>query len=474
MAFVLLLKWLGRLRPTAILLALLLLLLSTTAVVASAADEEMPPVMTDEAAENESDEEVIEGDWGSILDIGGETPDTHPLGDYGRWLIHAQNMLLEMDMWGSTMTIPQGFAVGMFGYGTQRIYGRYDEHRKMSSIVDKLSIDDPFNIGGKFFTFDFGIDGSAHGYLAGLWYGVTDRLMVGVNTMWLVLHVKLDAEFIPGTSERLGVATREEFFRLLEKLGRPAPILEYDSNPADLGDTTLFVNWNYFRNSWFSAGVTTNLFLPTAHIAEPNKAIIFGLGPDLDAGNGAWGFGLVKMFDFRPPKPANIVTFSIGLEGAYFLQTKRKSPNFLKPDQDAWDYLEAQNVDLAFFPDLSDMDDYYYYTPPPWVAVSGGIGIGPLSVTYRHGWGFEGVYETNSPGFEQVIDEIGLVGTGDDGKLIFATAVPLTPLYIPGLMQFRFEYVTDGRNNLVFRDIYQIGMGVFIPINPPKRYQLPE
>lgn len=443
---------------------LLLLLVGLLLVPAAALAEEEA-----DESEEETEEETNTSMYG---DFYREVPDEHFLGDYGRWIIHAQNTLLSMDLWGSSVTIPQGFMTLAFGYGTQRAAARFNQHRKMEDIVPVLDIEDPFHIGGNFFKFDFAVSGSSHGYFGALVYGITDNLMIGVSSMFVVVHIKLDAVFSPGSCERLGIATQSEFFRLLEKLGRPAPKLKYDSDPVDLGDTSVFLTWNYFRNKWFSGGLTGNLFLPTAHRADPNKNLIFALGPDLDTGNSAWGLGLSKVFDFRPPKPADIVTFSLGMEGAYFFQSKRESPEFLEPDQDAWDYLEAQNVDLAFFPDLSDMDDYYYYTPPPWVALSGTIGLSLFSVTYRHGWGFEGNYETNSPGFKKIIDEIGLVGTGDDGKLIFATSLPLTPLYIPGLVQFRFEYVTDGRNALIWRDAYQIGVGLFLPINPPERYRL--
>jgi hypothetical protein len=180
------------------------------------------------------------------------------------------------------------------------------------------------------------------------------------------------------------------------------------------------------------------------------------------------------MFDFRPPKPLNVVTFSFSGEGAYFFQTKRKSPHFLKPNQDVWDYMTAQGVELDFLPDLSDMDSHYYYTPGPWLAASGGIGAGPISLTYRHGWGFEQSFESNSPGFRKMLDELGLVGTGDDGKVIFSASLPLTPLYIPAIAQFRTEYITDGKNNIVFRDIYQVGIGFIVPINPPKKYTPPK
>jgi hypothetical protein len=283
----------------------------------------------------------------------------------------------------------------------------------------------------------------------------------------------MDPIFVPGTCERLGVATLEEFYRLLEKLGRPRPKTTYKSDPLDPGDTTLFLTWNYYRSEYFSTAITPKLYLPTAHKAAPDKAIIFALGPDLDTGAAAWGIGLNPVWDFRLPEPAKVVTFSFGVEGAIFAQTERESPKFYAPNRDVLDYLKAQKVELDFFPDLSDIDKHYYYTPPPWIAVSGGIGVSAFSLSYRHGWGFEGSYETNSPGFKKVIKTIGLVGTGDDGRITAAASLPLTPLYLPALAQFRFDYVTDGRNAMVFRDIYQIGVGFLIPIAPPARYRLP-
>lgn len=396
------------------------------------------------------------------------------MGKYGRWIKHAEMMALsgELDMWGASATVPEGFLLGFFGYGSMRAAKRFDNHRKLINIIPVFNIPDPFHLGGDFFELNFNASGTMKGYGTGLTYGLTDRLMVGFSTFWAVVDIKMDPIFIPGTCERLGVATRAEFYSLLEELGRPRPKHYNKSDPVDWGDSDIFVNWNYYRGRLFSSGFTTHFYLPTAHRAEADKAIIFALGPDLDTGNSAWGLGLDKVFDFRPPAPANIVTFSLTLSGALYFQTKRESPKFLKPNRDVWDYMKSQGVELDFFPDLSDIDDYYYYTPPPWVAVTAGIGISLLSVSYRHGWGFEGKYETNSPGFKRVIDEIGLVGNGDDGKVIIAANLPLTPIYFPGLFQFQTEIMTDGRNAMVFRDSFRLGVGFAIPIAPPEKYAL--
>jgi hypothetical protein len=400
-----------------------------------------------------------------------------PFGEYGRWIKFAEKMAMEeLELWGASTTLPEGFMVAMFGYGTMRAAERLDQNRKLIDILPVFDIPDPFNLkdGRDFFSFDFNARGTTRGYFLGLSYGITDRVMLGLTTFFADIEITMDPVFTPGTCERLGVATLEEFYRLLEKLGRPRPKHKYKSDPLDWGDTQIFVTWNYFRNDWFSTAITPKLYVPTAHRADPNQALIFALGPDLDIGAAAWGFGLNPVFDFRLPPPADIASISFAAEGALFTQTKRKSPRFYPPNRDVWDYLKAQKVELDFFPDLSDIDDYYYYTPPPWVAVSASIGVGPIGLTYRHGWGFEGSYETNSRGFKQVIDEIGLVGNGDDGRLIATASLPLTPLYIPGLVQLRFEYVTDGRNALVFRDIYQIGAGFVVPIAPPERYRMPK
>ncbi|MDP8225319.1 MAG: hypothetical protein P9L99_18300 [Candidatus Lernaella stagnicola] len=437
------------------------------AAVSAAADEDPPPDQSDTTSDQDAEQKD------EYVPLTGR-----PLkftGKYGRWIKEMERMAMEeLDLWGASTTVPQGFLVPLFGYGTMRAAQRFDNHRKLTDIIPIFNIDDPFNVGGDFFSLDFNVQGSTKGYLAGLTYGVTDNIMVGASIFFADIEIKMDPIFTPGSSERLGVATRDEFYKLLEKLGRPRPKHVYKSDPFDAGDLDMFVTWNWYRTNWFSTASTLHVFAPTAHQAEPDKALIFALGPDLDTGNAAWGIGLGKVFDFRPPAPADVVTFTFTVDGAVFFQSKRRSPEFLAPNRDVWDYMKSQGVELDFFPNLSDIDSHYYYTPPPWIAVSGGIGLGIFGISYRHGWGFEGKYETNSPGFKQVIDEIGLVGTGDDGKIIVSTGLPLTPLYIPALAQIRFEYVTDGRNAMVFRDIYQIGVGFLIPLAPPEKYRLKE
>jgi hypothetical protein len=398
--------------------------------------------------------------------------DSKPLfGKYGRWIRHQEKMLLSLDLWGVT-TAPEGYLVATFGWGTLRPYKRFDNDRKLVEILPILSFPDPFGGDGKFLEFDFGVRGKGQGYLLALMYGVTDNVMVGISTQMMVTEIKIDPIFTPGTVDKLGIASLDDFMKMLEVLGRPRPKLKYATEGVDFGDTLLGVTWAYYRNKWFSGGITGNVFLPTAHTADPNQNLVFGLGPDIDTGNAAWGVNLSLPFGFRPPAPVDVVSFSFGIEGAYYFPSARHSPEFLPINQDVRDYIQSQGVDVDLFQDLTDMDPYYYYTPGPWAAVSAGIGVGPLSISYRHGWGWEGNYDTNSPGFKRIIKEIGLVGSGDDGKVTAALSLPLTPLYIPGLIQFRFEYQTDGRNQLVFRDRYMVGCGIALPVGVPDRYKM--
>jgi hypothetical protein len=396
-------------------------------------------------------------------------------GDYGRWIKRAEKMALEeLDFWGASSTMPQGFLVPAFGYGTMRAAQRFDQNRHLENIIPVFHVPDPFHVddGRHFFDFNFNARGVTRGYLFGLLYGITDRVMIGATTMFADIFITMRPILIPGTCDRLGVATLTEFFSLMEKLGRPKPVMTYRSTPLDPGDTSIFVTWNFLRQTYVAAAITPKLILPTAHEATPNKNLIFALGPDLDTGAASWGVGLNPVLDFRLPPPLKIASFSLAGDGAVFAQAQRRSPKFLTPDRDVVDYLQSQHVVLDLFPDLSDMKAHYYYTPPPWVAVSGTLGVGPVSVGYRHGWGFAGEFQTNSPGFIKLIKTIGLVGNGDDGRLFFNASVPLTPLYIPGLFQFHTEYVTDGRNAMVFRDIYQMGAGFLIPVDPPPKYRL--
>lgn len=391
---------------------------------------------------------------------------------YARWLKYYEKLALEeLDLWGNSATIPQGFLVPMFGWGTMRPYGRFDENRELVPLLPVLSFPDPWGSRGKFLEFDFNIKGRGNAYFLSAMYGITDRLMAGISTQFVVMEVMIKPEFTPGTIDKLGIATLDDFYRLMEELGRPRPKTRYKTEGVDWGDTILSTTWNYYRTSWFSTAITGNINVPTAHQADPNKNLIFGLGPDIDTGYGAWGVGATIPFDFRAPKLVKWASFSITGEGFYFFPAKRKSPDFLPIDQDVRDYLESQKVEMDLFQDLTDMDEYYYYTPGPWAAVSAGFGIGPLSIAYRHGWGWSAKFESNSPGFEKMVDYIGLAGEGDDGKIIASLSIPLTPIYIPALAQLRFIYVTDGRNTIVFRDQYGAGIGFFVPLNVPERYK---
>jgi hypothetical protein len=408
-------------------------------------------------------------------DAGKQDEPGSALGDYGRWIKRAEKMALtELDFWGASQTMPEGFLVPMFGYGTMRAAQRFDNNRHLIDIIPVFHVPDPFRLynGEHFFDFNFNARGTTRGYLFALIYGISDHVMIGVNTLFADINISMNPILLPGSCERMGVATLNDFYKLLVQLGRPVPKLSYKSNPLDMGDTAIFVTWNYLRQEYVAAAITPKLYLPTAHRAAPNDNIIFALGPDLDTGSSAWGAGLNPVLDFRLPAPAKLVSFSFSGEGAVFGQTERTSPKFLKPNQDVIDYLTSQKVQLDLFPDLSDMKPHYYYTPPPWIAASATMGIGPASFGYRHGWGFMGNFQTNSPGFVKLIKVIGLVGNGDDGRIFGQVSVPLTPLYIPGLAVFHAEYLTDGRNTMVFRDIYQMGVGFLIPIAPPPKYRL--
>ncbi|MBZ0273357.1 hypothetical protein K8I61_15065 [bacterium] len=393
-------------------------------------------------------------------------------GRYGEWIRFQEQLLLGMDLWGASGTIPEGYGILFFGWQHRRAWKRFDEHRKIVDVVPVISADDPFEHKGKFFEFDFGIKGRLQGYGAGFQYGVTDRFMVGISTFWAIIHIDIEPIFTPGSSDQVGLVTLDDFYDLMVELGRPVPKTTYDSDPVDFGDTTVDAKWNYYREEFFSTSIQGGVFLPTSHRAHPQQNLIFGLGPDIDTGAGAWGAKFGTTFDTRPPDPVKSVSFSLTLEGAYFLETRRESPEFPPLNQDVKDYLSSQGVDVDIFPDLTDVPSHYYYTPGPWFAAQFGIGAGPFSIAYRHGFAGAPGFRSSSEGFKQLVDEIGLVGYGDDGKLLMSLNVPLTPLYIPGLLNLSMEYQTDGRNALIFRDVYTIGLGIGLPLAVPDRYKM--
>ena len=57
--------------------------------------------------------------------------------------------------------------------------------------------------------------------------------------------------------------------------------------------------------------------------------------------------GVTLPFDFRPPAPFDLVTFSIAGEGMYYFPAPRRSPRFLPIETDVRDYIEAQGVEVT-------------------------------------------------------------------------------------------------------------------------------
>ncbi len=394
-----------------------------------------------------------------------------PFGNYGKMIKHYEGVLMELPLWGMSSTIPEGFAVVMFGWQTRRPYKRFDQHRKMVDIVPVISVPDPFEKKGKFFELDLGVSGSASGYGGGLIYGLTDTITLSLDAYWAVMHVKIDPIYTPGTADKLGIVTVDDFYEMLEMLGRPRPVEKYDSDPADMGDATFTAKWNNYRGDHVSTGLQGGIIFPTAHQADPQRNLIFALGPELDTGAGTWGTKGGAMIDFKMPDPAGFVTLSFAADAAYFLPDERKAPEFPPLEQDVKDYLASQGIDVEIFPDLSDTGDTYMYTPGPWFATTASLGLGIVSIAYRHGFGGTAKYDSGSEGFKDLVDSIGLVGYGDDGKITVSTNIPLTPLFIPGLVNFNFEYATDGRNAMVFRDVYTVGVGIGIPLALPDKYK---
>ncbi|MBZ0251934.1 MAG: hypothetical protein K8I02_01225, partial [Candidatus Methylomirabilis sp.] len=237
------------------------------------------------------------------------------------------------------------------------------------------------------------------------------------------------------------------------------------------GDIAAGFSWNFYRDKYFSLGITPRMFFPTGKIADPDNNIAFALGPEVDRGVGTFGFGGTVSLDFRPPDPFEMadVIFSVEYSGhRYLTDTKRASPRFLKPDPVA-KQLAILGFESAFFPDLSTLDRTYEYDPGynndlTLTATFSLFKMADVAVAW--GWGHKSkpTVKSNPTDFDQLAETLELFTAEEGQTLGVGVTIPLFPLNIPMALGLSYKSDVGGRNNLIYEDNYTIGGQLFIPL----------
>lgn len=374
----------------------------------------------------------------------------------------------EDDFWGvQSLTCPEGVFSLKLITNCKRATERYRDDGSKGPIISPISFPDPFGTSNDFMNVNIDMKGSGCGYVFRLFYAVNDPLDVFINFQFQNEDLEMNVKFQPGTSSQIGIRTEEDFYRLLELLGRPRPKTRYKSDSLELADTDAGILYNYFRNDYFSAMVKPRVFFPTGRLADPNSALIFALGPQIDVGKGSYGLGLTHNFDLRPPEPFKWLIFATNINYVYYLRGKHPSPKFLKPDPTAKEFLENIGFESDYFPDLSDLNSYYYVTPGHNLeAVANlmfsksflGIGVG-----YGYLWSQKPIVETSSEEFKKMMDVLNSYSESEAHAISLIVALRLFYFNIPAMLNLEARYPLGGRNYFVFEDDYKLDFQVFFP-----------
>jgi hypothetical protein len=422
--------------------------------------------------------------------------------------------IIDLDIWGVTAQLPKGYltvkyqfntreAVGRFDKDGKRV-GRYDENGKLhSTIIPPIAFGDAASgkpcLDQKRFSdcllaFDAGARGKGGSHELQISYGLTGRLdwYVAIPMQYhrvtfspQVLAVDSYFATAAGISyPPLDATTTDTFMQFIERLGRPRP-----NNVADhtlvMGDVNTGFSWNFYRTKWLSSALTYRLYFPTAYVANPDNALTFFTGPDVDAGNHAFAMGAGLGHDFRLPRfiHKNIdMVLSFEWNFSYGFETHRKYPSvcpavfdrfnsdgcrgFRPPEAGAAAIFDPQH---SSFPDLSAMQakgSTYSYTPglAQDVAVTYSLnlwGVG-LAVGLGQSWAqkpeLDGDYN-----FLTMVNNLQMIAHSRATVVKTALTIPLFFLDVPATLMMQYQHDITGANFIYFRNNFYVTVQGYIP-----------
>jgi hypothetical protein len=421
--------------------------------------------------------------------------------------------LLAMDLWGATTQLPKGYLTVKYQFNYRKAAGRFDGDGKKVRMIPPITFGGILNEGQPneinrpclaadysdcLLAFDAGAEGFGGSHEVMVSYGVTGRLdwYVQVPMQFHTVHFRprllaIDPFFATATaiSDALDRQSVNDFFTMIKRLGRPAP--NEDAHVAlTLGDVNTGFSWNFFRNKWVSTAVTYRLYFPTGHVADPDNALAFFTGPDIDAGNHAFALGAGLGHDFRLPHfiHKNIdLGFYLEWNFAYAFPWERPYPSTCSTVYDRTQPADSENnrcrgfrprEDAAaqlfdpqgiYFPDLSNMranGATYTYTPGFSMDLSATLSLNlwGLGLGVGVGQSFAQKPEFDAdPAFLQMVDGLQLVAPTRATVMKVAVQIPLFMLYLPASLTFQYQHDLAGRNTLYFRNNFYVTLQGFIP-----------
>jgi hypothetical protein len=380
----------------------------------------------------------------------------------------------KLDLYGITSQLPQGYLGFQWGFTSLTADKRYNSQRQLGEIFPPLE----FELNGqKQLSADLGLtgEGGSHNFL--LSYGVTDHLNVYIQAPFNYMSVNISPKIatLDDEGNRVG-ETMAQFFGIQDRknyngsnllydtfpaLGRPTPGSQFEGSWL-IGDVNTGFSWNYFRSRLYSAGLVGRLFLPTGHIPDPNQNLFFGTGPEIQIGNGGWGVGFSQLYDLRVFQRGNFqITASTEFNASYFFKQLRPYPtNFVTPSA------VAQQLDANAFPDLSNLEGDFEYTPG-WGLLAYGqldVAYGPIGIGVAYGTQYaQKPALSGDPQFLTMVEGLELVADSSAQIVRVGSRLSLLPLSIPAQISGSWEKIVGGHNVLVYRDNYSIQLSLILP-----------
>lgn len=387
-----------------------------------------------------------------------------------------------MDKWGNTAFPPRGILAFKYTYNWVRANKRFNADGSVDAAVPPLELLDN--------KLDFGLSGTGSGHKFQFFYGITNdvalfleipiqRIIPAFNIQYTTTDnglTKFIANVVGGIFGTPPFTELEGLWQTLELLGRPRPNTNVEDKDNQIGDISLALAWNYFRSDLFSCATGGKLTFPTGAVADPDNALTYALGPEIDIGQGSYAIEVGHILDMRPPDPFKWFILTLELYTAYYFEAERPAPHFGTPNPDLYKFLNSGFAKKAlgteefvtYFPDLSGLDEHMRYRPGSqfkWV-----VQISPtFAWWFPISCGFQGIYfeesviKANVQEFADFVDAFGLVGNANRHEFWGKATIGLFPLRIPATLAIGFNYYLAGKNVLILEDNYDVNVQIFCP-----------
>ena len=437
---------------------------------------------TDDAAKTDAAADETEADESEEEDEGGWDP-LAPDPDDNAYVALLKREIVkigELDIYGSSGQLPQGYFGIKYDWTSIRAGSRYDSTGKRGPVMAPIAFTEAD--GSKVIEVDLGLSGSGGGHTFQMSYGILDELDWYLELPFTHMKVSLNPsvsdvddqgnKIKPGLyASGLGVTDTKAYnaadfiYDTLPKLGRASPATGYSAEWL-LGDINTGFSWNYFRSKHISFAMTPRIYFPTGKVQDSNNSLFYGTGPAIETGIGGWAVGVSNIMDIRlfQYSPWLDIILTTEVNTSYGFPQERKYPtNFEKPLD------VATQIDANSFPDLSNLDGTFSYTPGFSVSWLAQLSVNVAFVGFGFAYGIQVSQEPwleGDPDFVRMAKSLELIGKSELQSIQVGATVSLVPLYVPLSVGFSYRHAVAGRNSIVFEDYYQVSIAGVIPVKP--------